>query len=62
MKEIVTAIVTLIAVCAISIAVAAGIIKLICLCFGLAFVWRYVLGIWLLMLLIRMFLVSGKND
>lgn len=38
---------------ALSWLISCGIIKLICLCFGLTFSWPIATGIWLIMVLIR---------
>lgn len=39
-----------------------GIVKLICLCFGLTFSWLIATGIWLVMILLRSVFGSGSND
>ena len=39
-----------------------GIIKLITLCFGLAFSWATATGIWLILILLNGFLVSTRRD
>ena len=38
-----------------------GIIKLICLCFGLTFSWLIATGIWLIMILLRSVFGGGSN-
>ncbi len=51
--------------CGISFLVSAGIIKLITLCFGIAFSWKIALGIWLILVLISRFfriVVKSKED
>lgn len=46
-----------------SFLVTAGIVYLICFCFGLAFSWRIALGIWAIMLLINVSLdIHKKKD
>lgn len=47
---------------AISILVTSGIIKLICICFGLEFSWRIAIGIWLIMLLFKQIFSSSSRD
>lgn len=49
------AIILFLALEALSFVVSAGIIKLICLCFGLAFSWKFALGIWLILSLLSAF-------
>lgn len=46
-------ILVVVAMYAISWLVSCGIIKLICLCFGLTFSWAIATGIWLIMILLR---------
>lgn len=57
---VLAAIVVYLAVCAFSWIVTCGIIKLITLCFGLAFSWKVATGIWLAMYLFRALL--SKSD
>lgn len=47
---------------ALSFVVSAGIVKLICLCFGLAFSWKFALGIWLILSLLSPFFKSSGGS
>ena len=47
---------------ALSFVVSAGIVKLICLCFGLAFSWKLALGIWLILSLLSAFFKSTGGN
>lgn len=42
--------------------ISAGVMWLICLCFGLTFSWRIVLGIWLVLVLLSWFFKSVNNN
>lgn len=42
--------------------VTCGIIKLICLCFGLAFSWAIATGIWLITILLRSIFSAASGD
>lgn len=44
---------TMVAICALSWIVTCGIIKLITMCFGLAFSWVVATGIWLIYILLK---------
>lgn len=46
----------------ISYFVTVGIIKLICLCFGFTFSWKYSTGIWLILCLLSLIFKGGKNS
>ena len=52
MSDVLTFILVLICILCLSFLIDAGIIALICLCFGIAFSWKLALGIWLILLLI----------
>ena len=52
----------IIAVFGISYLMTIGIIKLICLCFGFAFSWKYSTGIWLILCLLSLIFKGGKNS
>lgn len=41
--------------------VTCGVIKLICMCFGLEFKWLVATGIWLIILLLRFWFKSDNN-
>jgi len=56
-----TAIITLVLYLVISWALTVGIIKLICLCFGLTFTLLMATGIWLVALLLRTFFAKGGD-
>ena len=57
-----TAIILFFIVEAISFAISAFIMKLICLCFGLAFSWKIAFGIWLILSLLSAFFKSARDD
>ena len=42
-----------VAICSLSWLFTCGIIKLICICFGLTFSWAIATGVWLVMILLR---------
>ncbi len=52
MGVILLAILLILVILAIEFVVDAGIMYLICLCFGLTFSWKIVFGIWLVMVLL----------
>ena len=58
MKEYIIA---FIIVVALSLLINVGIIKLICLCFGLAFSWKVAIGIWLVLVLLGNALRSNRK-
>ena len=58
MKEYIIA---FIIVVALSLLINVGIIKLICLCFGLAFSWKIAIGIWLVLVLLGNALRSNRK-
>ena len=49
-------------VLALSFVATSAIIYGICWAFHLTFTWRYALGIWLILLILRSIFRSGKND
>lgn len=51
----------LILIYALSWIITCGIIKLICLCFGLAFSWSVATGIWLITILLRSIFKSSTG-
>lgn len=54
--------VLLLTVFGINFLISAGVMWLICLCFGLTFSWRIVLGIWLVLVLLSWFFKSVNNN
>ena len=44
-----------------SLLICCGLIKLICLCFGLAFSWKVAVGIWLVICFLKLFLFDSKS-
>lgn len=54
--------VLLLTVLGIDFLISAGVMWLICLCFGLTFSWRIVLGIWLVLVLLSWFFKSVNNN
>ena len=47
-------------VCGASYLITAGLVYLICKCFGLMFAWRYATGVWLILVLINTLTGSVK--
>lgn len=50
------------AVLALDFIIAAVAYKLICLCFGLTFCWKYAIGIWIIFLLVSQVIKGVKGD
>lgn len=47
---------------AIGYLIVVGLIKLICLCFGLVFSWKIATGVWLVLCLLSMFFGKNKSE
>ena len=47
---------------AIGYLIVVGLVKLICLCFGLVFSWKIATGIWLILGLLSMFFGKNKSE
>lgn len=50
------------AVLALDFIIVAGAYKLICLCFGLTFCWKYAIGIWIIFWLVSQVIKGTKGD
>lgn len=47
---------------AIDFAIVAGLFWLICLCFGWTFLWRYAMGVWLILAILHIFVRTGGGE